>query len=431
MTIYNIADVLTGLAEAIMIFRLYETFCEKRDEFSPWVYGLGIIALTVMINLSNVFFGYGILNAVGMAVSFFALSLLFKGKLLVKIITLLLTIALIDIIEIIALFALTLIFGITVSGAVNIPEYRLLGIIVSKMLALLVVNIIYIKLKKEHFYMGISHWLLFLLMFVTSIMAGFLIFILSFNINDKLIYSLAILCSLGLLFSTFFVLYLYEHLSKQTEKIMNQEQYEQQLKMQLKHLDEILITQKQIKKFKHDFNNYTIGLQAYIDDHDFQGAKEYINSLKEKFKSGEDVIETGNTALDAILSTKIAIAKSKGITVDTKIRIPERVSIDPIDLCVIFGNSLDNAIEACERTNCKDKKISIAIHCKDEAVFCRIVNTAPKAENAPLYTSKTDKQNHGFGLDNIKTALSKYNAVPSIERTDDEFILKFVIFLKE
>ena len=431
MTIYNIANVLTCLAETITAFRLYETFCEKREGFTPWIYGLGIIALTIMINLSNVLFGYGILNAVGMAVAFFVLSLLFKGKLSIKITTLLLTIVLIGIIEIIVLFAITLIFGITVSEVVNTPEYKLLGIIVSKMLTLLVVNIIYIKFKKERLYMGTSHWLLFLLIFVTSIIAVFLIFILSFNINDKSLHNLAILCSFGLLFSTLFVIYLYEYIAKQTEKIRNQEQYEQQFKMQLKHLDEILITQRQIKKFKHDFNNYMIGLQAYIDEHDFQRAKEYINTLKEKFKSGEDAVESGNTAFDAILNTKIAIAKSKGISVDTKIRIPESVSIDPIDVCAIFGNSLDNAIEACEKTSSNNKKISIAIHCKDEAVFCRIVNTAPKSKNVQLYTSKTDKQNHGFGLENITASLAKYNAVPNIERTDTEFILKFVIFINE
>ena len=431
MTIYNIADMLTGLIEAILLFRLYETFCEKREEFSSWVYGIGIIALTIMINLSNLFFGYGLLNAVGMAASFFILSFLFKGKLSIKIITLLLTIVLIGIMEIMVLFAITLVFGMTVSDVVNISEYRLLGIIVSKMLTLFVVNIIHIRFKKEHFYMGTSHWLLFFLIFITSIVAIFLIFRLSFDIDDALMHNLAILCSFGLLFSTFFALYLYEHLAKQAEMIRNQEQYEQHLKMQLKHLDEILITQKQIKKFKHDFNNYTIGLQAYIDDHDFQGANEYINKLKETFAPGEDIVETGNTALDAILSTKIAIAKSKGIAVDTKIQIPEKLSVDPIDICIIFGNSLDNAIEACERTHLADKKISITILCKDEAVFCKIINTAPKPKNSLLHTSKADKKNHGFGLENIRTALSKYNAVPGIERTDTEFVLKFVIFTEE
>ena len=157
----------------------------------------------------------------------------------------------------------------------------------------------------------------------------------------------------------------------------------------------------------------------------------YLNDLRKNVNLDECTVETGNPALDAILSTKIAIAKSKGIDVNTIIQIPEYISVAPADLCVIFGNSLDNAIEACERVQTKNKKIGITIICKDKAILCKIVNTSPKPTNSLIDTSKDDKQNHGFGLENIKTALSKYNAYPTIERSDTEFTLKFVIFINE
>jgi len=259
----------------------------------------------------------------------------------------------------------------------------------------------------------------------------FLICKLTYDLDGGYIYELSMLCSFGLLFSTFSALYLYEHLTKQAETIRNQEQYEQHLGTQLKHLDDILITQKQIKKFKHDYNNFQIGLQAYLDNNDIIGASNYLKKLKEKTIASSSIIETGNIALDAILSTKIAIAESKGIVVNTKIQIPEDISVDPIDMCIIFGNALDNAIEACDRTEISNKKISITIICKDTTVLCKVVNTAPMPKSSLLDTSKSDKQNHGFGLENIKTALSKYNANPTIERTDSEFTLKFVIFTKE
>lgn len=431
MTIYTVANILTGLIESVMVFLLFGTFCAKQENIPMWVYWIGIAFLTILINLSNTFFNYGISNAIGMSAAFFVISFLYKGTIPAKIIISVLSFLLFSTIEIIVMFGIALVFNITVTDTVNIPTYRLLGIIVSKTLALLSVTIIRFKYKNKSLILKPTGWLLFLIIFSTSIVAVFLIFRLSFNIDSEFMYNLSVLCSFGLLFSTFFALYLYEHLAKQAEIIRNQEQYEQQLKMQLKHLDEILITQKQIKKFKHDFNNYTIGLQAYIDDHDFQGANEYINNLKGTFTTGEDIVETGNTALDTILSTKIATAKSKGIAVDTKIQIPEKISIDPIDICIIFGNSLDNAIEACERSHLTDKKIGITILCKDEAVFCKVINTALESKNSLLHTSKSDRKNHGFGLENISTALSKYNAVPSIERTDTEFILKFVIFTRE
>lgn len=431
MTIYNIADILTGLVEAILLFRMYETFCRTKEDIPQLYYIIGIIALALMINLSNIIFSYGILNAVGMGIAFLLPSFLFKGKFSTKLISAFLTIVLIGIMEIIVLFGITIVYGVTVSAVVSTPLYRLLGIIVSKMLTLFVVNVIYVKFKKRNLYIGTSYWMLFLMMFTTSIIAVFLIFKLSFDVEKIYMHNLSILCSFGLLFSTFFALYLYEHLGKQAETIRIQEQYERHLKMQLKHLDDILITQKQVKKFKHDFSNFQIGLQAYLDSGDLMGAGNYLKDLRVKIENSDNIIETGNTALDAILSTKIAIAESKNITVNTKIQIPEDISVDPIDMCIIFGNALDNAIEACDRAVAADKKIGITIICKDEVVLCKIVNTAPKSENVLLNTSKSDKQNHGFGLENIRTALAKYNANPTIEKTETEFTLKFVIFTKE
>lgn len=431
MTIYNVADILTGLVEAVLLFRMYETFCRTKEGLSKLYYIIGIIALALMINLSNIVFSYGILNAVGMGIAFLLPSFLFKGKFSIKLISAFLTIVLIGITEIIVLFGITIIYGITVSAVVNTPLYRLLGIIVSKMLTLFVVNVIYVKFKKRNLYIGTSYWMLFLMMFATSIIAVFLIFKLSFDIDKIYMNNLSILCSFGLLFSTFFALYLYEHLAKQAETIRTQDQYERHLKMQLKHLDDILISQKQIKKFKHDFSNFQIGLQAYLDSGDLVGAGKYLKALRDKMENSDSIIETGNTALDAILSTKIAIAQSKKIDVFTKIQIPEDIMIDPIDMCIIFGNALDNAIEACDRVNNQDRRISITIICKDEVVLCKIVNTAPIITEDSLYTSKEDKQNHGFGLENIKTALAKYNANPTIERNNAKFILKFVIFTRE
>lgn len=428
MTIDTVANILTGLIEAIMMFSLFETFCTRRDALPKWSYGAGVIFLTVLINISNIVFRYELWNAVGMFAAFLLTSCLYKGSLPVKIIISILNFLLIGTIEIIVLFGITLVYDVGVADAIHIPAYRLLGIIVSKTLALLMATVIRLKYKDKRLMLKPTGWLLFIVMFSTSLVAVFLIFRLSFHTDSEFLYNLSVWCSLGLLLSTCFALYLYEHLAKQAETIRNQEQYEQQLKMQLKHLDEILVTQKQIKKFKHDFNNYTIGLQAYIDNNDLAGASEYIRNLNGALMSRGAILETGNAALDAILHTKIAIAQSKGIAVNTKIQIPERLAVDPIDICIIFGNSLDNAMEACERAADTDKEISITILCRDEALFCRIANSAPKLSGSQLQTSKADKKNHGFGLENIKASLAKYNAVPLIERTDSEFILKFVIF---
>ena len=430
MTIYGVVNIFTGIIESIMMFMLYETFFIKRLSIPKWVYyGIGTTALAIMINMSNTYFNYGLWNMIGMILSFFVVSFLYKGSIPLKAILSVLNCLIIGIIEVVVLFGITLIYDVSVAEVVKNSTYRLLGIIISKMLALLVINVLRLKFRKSTLHIDSSYWIFFLIMFISSIVTIFLIFSLSYSATNDSLYNLSVWCSFGLLFSTFLALYLYEHLAKQSEIIRNQQQYEQNLKLQLKHLDEILVTQNQIKKFKHDFSNYAIGLKSYIDNDDCAGANSYVKKLNEIFNPDESIIETGNTALDAIISTKKAIAESKNIEFTTKIQIPKQMNVDPIDICIIFGNALDNSIEACERINGKDRKISLTVICQDETVFCRIINTATKPKKLSLKTSKTDKKNHGFGLENIKTALAKYNSEPTILHTENEFTLKFVIFL--
>ena len=430
MTIYTVVDILTGILGAIMMFMLLETFCVKRENVPMWGYGLGIVALAVLFNFSNQVFQSGILNAVFMSASIFGVSFLYKGQIKVKAVISVLGFLFLGVIEIIVLFIITLVFGITVAEVVNNPANRLLGVIASKTITFVIVNVIRLKYKRNKIQIGSSYWALFFLMFANSIIAVFLIFKLSYEREATYMYNLSVLCSFGLLFSTIFALYLYEHLAQQAQIISEQQQFEQHLKSQIKHLDEILVTQKQIKTFRHDFSNQLIALTGYFRNHDHEGGLEYIKNLNDSFKMEEGPIETGNTALDAIVSSKKAIAESKNIRFTYQIQIPVKMNVDPIDICVIFGNALDNAIEACERVQETDRSITLTIIGKDASIFCKIVNSAVKQKIHLLKTSKTDQKNHGFGLQNIRTALEKYNSEPTIDYTDTEFTLKFVLFTK-
>ena len=304
MTIYTLADLMTCLIESIFMFMLYDAFCAKRENLPFYIYYVGVLVLAILINISNVVFDYGIMNSVGMTICFFVVSFLYIGNIKTRAIISVMYFLILAIIETMVLYGIVLIFKISVSFAVEDIKYRLLGIIVSKMLTFFVINIIRLKFKNKHITYGASYWVLFFVMFSISIITVFIIFKLSYNMEENYLYVLSVLCSFGLLFSTLFALFLYEHLTKQTEVINKQRQYEQQLKSQIKHVDEILVNQKQLKKFRHDFLNFIIGLKGYIESKDYEKASTYINSLSNELSSGNYIIETGNAALDAVLSTK-------------------------------------------------------------------------------------------------------------------------------
>ena len=204
MTIYNIADMLTGLVEAIMMLMLCESFCTKKENMPFWSYVIGIIAVAAVIDISNIFFDVGVLSIAIMILSFFIMSFLYSSKIQTRAIISVLNFLLSSISEIIVMFMIALIYHASVFEVINIPAYRLMGIIVSKALALSIVNALRLKLKNNSPYMGISYWLLFFLMFISSTATILLIFRLTYTTNDAYVYNISLLCTCGILLSTFF-----------------------------------------------------------------------------------------------------------------------------------------------------------------------------------------------------------------------------------
>lgn len=434
MTVFDFADALTPFIEALMFFMLFEAFLKRREEWPGWCYGVGGLILAALIALSNYILLFSFSNAVFITCSSIIVSrILYRGLWKRLIFLSILGSLIVGITEIIVLQLITFIFSITVDEAIEIAEYRFLGIVVSKLLGLAVCNGIRIKNISAHkqYQEKKSYWILFILLFTGSLVAVFLIFKLTYEIGTTAYNGLAVFSAFALFFGTIFALYLYERLGRQSVLLREQEQYEQHLKSQLKHLDELLIKQKALRGFKHDVSNQLVALKGYFASGDAAGGMRHVDSLFQRVSDIEAVIDTGNIALDAVLSTKQTIAEHKGIVFEHHIRIAENLAVDPVDLCVIFGNALDNAIEACERLETADKRIVLDLRQEDSTLFCQLANTAPPSDAGSLATSKPDKDNHGFGFANLTASLEKYGGAPLVVWEKGWFTLSFMLFMSD
>ena len=168
---------------------------------------------------------------------------------------------------------------------------------------------------------------------------------------------------------------------------IQKQNYEQQIGAQSKHIDEILVMQKQIKKFRHDSSHHFTALKYFFANNQNQYGLTYIEKINSDLENTE-IVDTGNTAFDAIISTKKALAESKNIEFTIQIQIPEKLKVDAVDLCVIFGNSLDNAIEACEKLE-NQRMINVSAIYDDCQLICKITNTAA-LNTTDLQTTKDD-----------------------------------------
>lgn len=432
MTIIDFAYSMTAPVEAIVFFMMFDVFFERRRIWTFWQYMVGVLMLTIMFALVNNYFLYRIGNLIGMVLSAVLVSVLYYRISWIKRVFVSLSIWVIfGAAEILTLNIITLFFKITANDVINNSSYLVLGIVTSKVLGFAVCYAIRVKIRSKEFELKKVYWLLFLFLFLSSALATFLIYWLLYELKTTDYNFIVMLSTIGLYAGTFLALYLYERSSQQNQIIREQEQFEQQMESQLKHMDEIVLKQNELRRVKHDMANQLIAIKSYLDNADISGGQQYVAGLTDQLQYISPSINTGNNALDAILSTKKSLAESKGIVFNIEIRISERLPLDAKDLCIIFGNALDNAIEACDRLpENAEKRIDLLLVQDAHSLFCTLSNTAPANNDRRFTTSKTDTINHGFGLQNIRDALANYGAEPVIEQEGETFSLSFNIVLQ-
>lgn len=432
MTVFDLADATTPFFDACMFFLLFEAFLVRRPLKRSRCFLIGIPLLTLGIAVSNHFLMYQLGNALVMiGVALLVARLFYQGSIGKLILSVIMGTVLMSATEIIVMYFITMALNVSVQDVIDVPAYRFVGIVLSKLSGLAVCYILRLTWREKPFELSRSFWIQFFLFFLNVTMIFLLLFKMSYELHNPYYDTVAVFCTLGLLVNTFSALYLYERLAKQNETIQAEQQYRQHLKEQLKHLDDIVAKQEELRRFKHDMGNQLVALETYFEKDDCSEGRAHIQALMQWFDEARPTVYTGNTALDAILSTKKTLAERQGIRFSTLLQIEKDLPVAPVDICVIFGNALDNAIEACGKVKTADKHIDVVMIQQEDEVFCKITNTTFAPTQGALKTTKADKENHGFGLMNLKRVLEKYDSEPIIETTNCQFTLLFTLFLNE
>ena len=112
------------------------------------------------------------------------------------------------------------------------------------------------------------------------------------------------------------------------------------------HYHEVDNMYRQIRGWRHDYRNHIQTMKAYAAAGDMEAIKRYLDLLDKDLTTVDTVVKTGNPMTDAILNSKISLAKSKGIKVVADAHIPVKLRTSEIELCCVIGNLFDNAIDA-------------------------------------------------------------------------------------
>ncbi len=190
--------------------------------------------------------------------------------------------------------------------------------------------------------------------------------------------------------------------------------YEKQIANQAEHYTTISKANFELRKFRHDFKNISLGVKGLISEGRTEEAVGVLESMQDEIYDATDLMlcfDTGNGIVDALLADKQRRAAAKNILIQFEGSVPSN-SIVATDLCVIFGNTIDNAIEACEKIETNDTKtINVKCECGNGFMFLKITNPVNKQVtvlNNTVETTKSNKQLHGFGIYSLNQTVKKH-----------------------
>ena len=112
------------------------------------------------------------------------------------------------------------------------------------------------------------------------------------------------------------------------------------------HYQEVENMYRQMRGWRHDYRNHIQTMKAYAAQGDLEAIRSYLDLLDTDLNTVDTVVKTGNAMADAILNSKISLAKARDIPVHVDAHIPVKLTMSELDLCVILGNLFDNAMEA-------------------------------------------------------------------------------------
>ncbi|MPM87367.1 hypothetical protein SDC9_134463 [bioreactor metagenome] len=210
-----------------------------------------------------------------------------------------------------------------------------------------------------------------------------------------------------------------------------------------KHYDEVQNIYRQMRGWRHDYHNHIQVMRVLVsqarnagENHDDEAAlynerlDKYLTELNNDLSAVDTVIKTGNVMIDAILNSKLSLIKSKNININAKAVVPSELKTSEIDLCVIIGNLLDNAMEAClKQSETKDRFIRIYIGILKEQLYIYVSNSVGgEVKNAGMtYVSTKCSDTHGFGLIRVDRIVDKYNGYVNRQNEDGVFATEVML----
>lgn len=402
----HIINILGILIELYIPYVLFKKLGSKKDS-KLLSFVLVFVAFTIQCFGNYTFLSKSNYVMIFAFISILILSLTYKLEIKVRIYSCLFVFITGVLSEIAIAYISTMIFNVDTKFTQSNPYLLIICTLSSKFLQYTVLRIIKINKSINQFPLAIYYDVIPLPLATLPVLL--LLFDCCYRISDLAIQVTALVSSILLIFANIFVFNLIE---KHTDYLNTKIQLnftKKHIDYQVKHYEELYNHQFEIRKYRHDTKNRLTGLLALLKDERYEDA---ILSLKKELdlmnETSRNIFNSNNPILDAVILSKITTANKFNIDINPTIIINQPIYVDAIDLSILIGNALDNAIEASKLI--PNPIITIKIISLVEQLTIEITN--PVEENVDTNRLKSNKSNkylHGLGIQSMQSISTKYD----------------------
>lgn len=179
--------------------------------------------------------------------------------------------------------------------------------------------------------------------------------------------------------------------------------------------------QEQIQDIKHDMKNQLAALYDAVEKGEREFVRDTLTEMLGDIRLAEDIIYSANPILNSLIKVKMSKAKEKEIAMNVKTFVPKKMSIESGDMGVLYGNLIDNAIEACMKVQDRERFVDVETKFQDGKLLIVIRNSKSSELNLELKTTKEDKRMHGRGIRTVRRVAEQYGGNLLLEDEGDTF----------
>lgn len=416
--VFELVEVFICVLEAYLMFDFYMAFFPLREVFrKKYVKAAAVVITAVCVRVINSV-GSSTINILSMQIIYVLLLFgMFKGKFLKKVFGYFIATAIMigsEFLWVVIMaappdFSMHEIEHIQASGLSG--YMALLGI---KIIAFILFVFAKRIVQSSNSKMNIKNFFLFSVVPISTF--GIMLALAYMNIDfdsNRYVQTLLMICSILIMIGNILIFYVYDEFAKSVEQLRNQEIVITKMEMEEKRYEQIEAVNQEHARVLHDIQHYIRAIGGLVAQNKEKELLEILSELNIKVKEIETKIYCPNKLLNTILNEKKKEANEKGI--EMRVVIEPEFSVDQIenmDLIVIMGNLLENAMEAAQK--CEQGYMNIYLSSKNNGSFSiiQIVNNyigEILIEDDKIKTIKKDSGKHGFGIQNVSMAAEKYD----------------------